>query len=118
MITISVNTVGQAGLEGGVSASCFLGHQRESGVSRVCVLSRFSHVRLCNPMGCRLPGCSVHGILQSRILEWVAMASLRDLRDPGIKPMSLTSPELVSRFFNTNATWEASGVSHGSTNLC
>ena len=28
---------------------------------------------LCNPMDCSLPGSSVHGILQARILEWVAV---------------------------------------------
>ena len=33
-----------------------------------------SRVRLCDPMGCSLPGSSVHGILQARILEWVAIA--------------------------------------------
>ena len=27
---------------------------------------------LCNPMDCSLPSSSVHGILQARILEWVA----------------------------------------------
>ena len=37
------------------------------------MLSRFSHVQLCNPMDCSLPGSSVHGILQTRILEWVAI---------------------------------------------
>ena len=30
---------------------------------------------LCDPMGCSLSGSSVHGILQARILEWVAMPS-------------------------------------------
>ena len=30
-----------------------------------------------------------------------------DLSDPGIKPMSLTSPALAGRFFTTSATWEA-----------
>ena len=30
---------------------------------------------LCNPMGCSPPGSSVHGILQGRILEWVATPS-------------------------------------------
>ena len=30
---------------------------------------------LCNPMDCSLPGSSVHGILQARIVEWVAMLS-------------------------------------------
>ena len=32
---------------------------------------------LCDPMNCSLPGSSVHGILQERILEWVAMSSSR-----------------------------------------
>ena len=31
---------------------------------------------LCDPMDYSLPGTSAHGILQVRILEWVAMASL------------------------------------------
>ena len=30
---------------------------------------------LCNPVDCSLPGPSVNGILQARILEWVAMPS-------------------------------------------
>ena len=29
---------------------------------------------LCNPMGCSLPGSSVHGILQVRVLEWVSVS--------------------------------------------
>ena len=32
---------------------------------------------LCDPLDCSLPGSSVHGILQARILEWVAMPSFR-----------------------------------------
>ena len=43
----------------------------------VCVQSYFSHEWLCDPMDCSLPGSSVHGILQARILEWVAMPSSR-----------------------------------------
>ena len=34
---------------------------------------------LCNSMYCSLPGSSAHGILQSRILEWVAVPSSRVL---------------------------------------
>ena len=30
-----------------------------------------------------------------------------DLPDPGIEPMSLTTPELPDRFFTTSTTWEA-----------
>ena len=32
---------------------------------------------LCNPMDCSLPGSSVHGIFQTRILEWVAISFSR-----------------------------------------
>ena len=32
---------------------------------------------LCDPMECSIPDSSVHGILQARILEWVAMTSSR-----------------------------------------
>ena len=39
-------------------------------------------------MGCSPPGSSVHGILQARILELVAISFSRDLPDPGIKPVS------------------------------
>ena len=35
---------------------------------------------------CSLPGSSVHGILQARILEWIATPG--DFPDPGIKPGS------------------------------
>ena len=31
---------------------------------------------LCDPVNCSLPGSSVHGILQARILEWLAMHAL------------------------------------------
>ena len=30
---------------------------------------------LCNPMDCSLPGFSIHGIFQTRVLEWDAIAS-------------------------------------------
>ena len=41
----------------------------------------------CNPMDCSPPGSSVHGILQARILEWIAFPS-GDLPNPGIEPRS------------------------------
>ena len=37
---------------------------------------------LCNPLDCSLQGFSVHGILQARILEWVAMPSSRGSSQP------------------------------------
>ena len=33
-----------------------------------------SRVQLCDPMDCSLPGSSVYGIFQARILEWVAIS--------------------------------------------
>ena len=41
------------------------------------LLSHFSCVTLCDPMDCSPPGSSVHGILQARTLEWVAVPSSR-----------------------------------------
>ena len=43
---------------------------------------------LCGPMDCSQSGSSVHGILQARILEWVAVPSPEDLPKPGIEPRS------------------------------
>ena len=37
---------------------------------------------LCNPMDCSSPGSSVHGILQARILEWVAISFSRGSSRP------------------------------------
>ena len=50
--------------------------------SPVCVTLKWSEVAqssptLCNPVDCNLPGSSVHGILQARILEWVAISFSR-----------------------------------------
>ena len=41
--------------------------KRESEVTQLCPT-------LSDPMDCSLPGSSVHGILQVRVLEWVAIA--------------------------------------------
>ena len=49
-----------------------------------------SCLTLCDPMNCSLPGSSVHGILQARILEWV-FPSPGDLPNPWIEPGSPTA---------------------------
>ena len=47
---------------------------------------------LCNPMDCSLPGSSVHGFLQVRILEWSAMPSSSGSFQPRDRPsISLAS---------------------------
>ena len=68
------------------------------------VLSR-SIVTLCNPMGCSLPGSSVHGD-KARILEWVAMLSSRgssQLRD------QTQVSCIADRFFTSWGTREVLG---------
>ena len=49
----------------------------------VCALSLQLYSTLCDPMDCSPPGSSVLGILQARILEWVAMPSSRGSSLPG-----------------------------------
>ena len=44
-----------------------------------------SRLTVCNTMDYSPPRSPVHGILQVRILEWVAIPFSRDLPDPGIK---------------------------------
>ena len=45
---------------------------------------------LCDPMDSSLPGSSVQGILQARILEWVVFPSSGNLPSPGPEPGSPT----------------------------
>ena len=57
-------------------------HLEEMLYVRVHVQSLQSCLTLCDPMYHSPPGSSVHGILQARILEWVAMASSRGSSQP------------------------------------
>ena len=43
---------------------------------------------LCDPMDCSPPGSSLHGILQAKVLEWVAFPSPGDLPDAGLESRS------------------------------
>ena len=75
---------------------------------RYAVLSHFSHVQhFCDPMDGSPPASSVHGILQARLLEWVACPPPGDLPEPEIKPRSLSSPAFTGGFFTTSTTLEA-----------
>ena len=49
---------------------CEFMKESESEVAQLCLT-------LCDPVDCNLPGSSVHGILQARILEWVAISFSR-----------------------------------------
>ena len=58
---------------------------------------------LCNPVDCSLPGLSVHGILQARILECPPPGDLPNL---AIELTSLMSHALAGGFFTSSSTWE------------
>ena len=65
---------------------------------RGCVYAQLCPT-LCDPVDCSPPGYSVHGLLQARILEWVAISFFRSFY-PGIKPWS---PSLAGGFFTTES---------------
>ena len=51
------------------------------GCAILCLVAQ-SCLTLCDPMDCSLPGSSVHGILQARIQEWVAITFSRGSSQP------------------------------------
>ena len=55
---------------------------------------------LCNLMDCSPPGSSVHGLLQARTLEWVAMPSSKQSSRQGLNPGLC----IAGRFFTILAT--------------
>ena len=66
-----------------------------------------SCLTLCDPIDCGPPGSSVHGILQARRLEWVAISSSRGSSQPrdrirvsciGRRILYLGSPKLTRNF--------------------
>ena len=68
------------------------------------------HVSLFDPMDCSLPGSSVHGILQARILEWVSMPFSRGSSRP--RDQSQLS-HVAGRFFTIWAMREAQEYQSG-----
>jgi len=70
------------------------------------------------PYGRSPTGSSVHGILQARILEGVAMPSSRGSPNPGIELGSLTSPTMAGRFFTSRTTWEATQITNRHMRRC
>ena len=70
-----------------------------------------SYLTLCDPMDCSLPGSSVHGILQARILEWAAISFSQGSSQPGdwtcVSWSSCIGRKIL---YTTSATWEASKI--------
>ena len=71
---------------------------------KVKVLAAQAYLPPCGPMACSPPGSSVHGILQARILEWVAMSFSRGSSQP--RDWTQVS-HITGRFFTVWATGEA-----------
>ena len=69
-----------------------------------CVLVAQSCLTLCHPMDCSPPGSSVHGILQARILEWVAISFSRETSQP--RNWTQVS-RIAGKYFTDWAIWEA-----------
>ena len=83
--------------------------------SHMCVLhakSLQSCLTMCDPTDCSPPGFSVHGILQARILEWVAISfskgSSRSRDRSCVSSVSWTGRWILT----TRATWEARVFTH------
>ena len=70
-------------------------------------------------MDCSLPGFSVLGILQARILEWIAFPSPEELPNPGIEPWSPAS-KADSLLFELQGSPNhfRNGVTYSLVNLC
>ena len=76
------------------------------------VLCAQSYPTLCDPMDYSPPGSSVIGIVQSRILQWLAIPFSRGTYQPRIEPASPVSPTLAGRFFIAEP-----GSAQGSANV-
>ena len=72
-------------------------------VTQLCLI-------LCNPMDCSQSGFSIHGVLQARVLKWLALPPPGDLPDPGVEPASLMSSALAGGFFATKPLGKPFGV--------
>ena len=62
-------------------------------------------------------GSSVHGILQTRIMEWVSCPSPGGLPDQGTEPVSLEPPALTGRFFTPKLPGKPKNTGVGSLSL-
>ena len=63
-----------------------------------------SRVWLCDPIDCSLPGSSVHGLLQARVLEWIASPLSRGSSQPTNR---IQVSRIAGGFFTVWATREA-----------
>ena len=72
---------------------------------QACMLSCFSRVQLFVTPWTVAGGSSVHGIIQARILVWVAISSSKGSSQPRDRAC-IFCPALTGGFFTTSTTWE------------
>ena len=65
------------------------------------VLVAQSRQTVCNTMDCSPPGSSIHGILQARILEWVAMPFSRESSQHRDRTCGSCGSCIEGKFFTT-----------------
>ena len=92
------------------SSSCSAIRKKEKKESEVAQ----SCPTLCDPMDCTLPGSSIHGIFQARILEWIAISFPRRSSQPrGWTQASC----IVGRYFTVWGTREVFLVNKAEVNV-
>ena len=94
------------------SYSCRLCNLADLHFSLCCSVAQ-SCSALCDPMDCSLPGFSIHGILQARILEWVAISSSRrssQCRDQTCISCGSCGPYIGRWILYYWATWKAQKI--------
>ena len=74
---IGFSLKGKAQIESREYPQFYTGEQLTTYYMELVCAQLLSRVRLCDPMDCSLPGFSVHGIFQARILEWDAISFSR-----------------------------------------
>ena len=83
----------------------------ESEVAQSCLT-------LCNPMDCSLPGSSIRGIFQARVLEWVAIAFFKKVKVKSLHharlfatPWAIAHQAPLSMGFSRQEYWSGLPVS-------
>ena len=81
----------------------------------VCAKLLQSRLTLCDPLECSPLGSSLHGILQARILEWVAISFSKGSSWSRDQTQVSMCPSLASEFFTTSTTLNGGVASTGAS---
>ena len=90
-----------------VGKSVYLIHKGHHACVRAKLLQ--SCLTLCDPMDCNSPSSSVHGILQARTLQWLAMPSSRISFQPRDRTHTFCGSWIAGRFFTSGPLGKLKG---------